>query len=150
MGFLKTQTCNFTKKRLHYRCFSVNFAKFLRAPFSQNTSRRRFLFSSSQARNLKHSPSANLYFPKTIRNFTTKIWVKFVIFINLIFRQYLKLRNLRRGYRRGLIHSHVFKLMTPFFVFFIKSFHCFNVSLTYNSWVLIDGCSPFPLKTYFC
>ena len=31
------------KKRLWHRCFPVNFAKFLRAPFLQNTSRRLLL-----------------------------------------------------------------------------------------------------------
>ena len=31
------------KKRLWHRCFPVNFAKFLRTPFLQNTSRRLFL-----------------------------------------------------------------------------------------------------------
>ena len=31
------------KKRLWYRCFLVNFAKFLKTPFSQNTSGRLFL-----------------------------------------------------------------------------------------------------------
>ena len=30
--------CNFTKKRLWHRCFPVNFSKFLRTPFSQDTS----------------------------------------------------------------------------------------------------------------
>ena len=38
------------KKRLWYRCFSVNFVKFLRTPFSQNTSRRLLL---NQVANLK-------------------------------------------------------------------------------------------------
>ena len=32
------QVCNFIKKRLQHRCFPVIFVKFLRAPFSQNTS----------------------------------------------------------------------------------------------------------------
>ena len=32
------QACNFNPKRLQHRCFPVNFAKFLRAPFLQNTS----------------------------------------------------------------------------------------------------------------
>ena len=31
------------KRRLRYRCFSVNFEKFLRTPFLQNTSRRLLL-----------------------------------------------------------------------------------------------------------
>ena len=31
---------NFTKKRLWHECFTVNFAKFLRTPFLQNTSGR--------------------------------------------------------------------------------------------------------------
>ena len=35
------------KKRLWHRCFPVNFAKFLRRPFLQNTSGRLFLFVSS-------------------------------------------------------------------------------------------------------
>ena len=32
------QACNFIKKRLQHRCFSVKFAKSLRASFLQNTS----------------------------------------------------------------------------------------------------------------
>ena len=43
-GILRSQTCNFYKKRLWHRCFLVNFAKFSRAPFSQNTSGRLLLF----------------------------------------------------------------------------------------------------------
>ena len=35
------------KKSLWHRCFSVNFAKFLRTPFLQNTSGRRFLVLAS-------------------------------------------------------------------------------------------------------
>ena len=36
--------CKFVKKeRLWHRCFLVNFAKFLRTPFSQNTSGRLLL-----------------------------------------------------------------------------------------------------------
>ena len=31
------KTCNFNKKRLWHRCFTLNFAKFLRTPFSQNS-----------------------------------------------------------------------------------------------------------------
>ena len=38
-GFCKT----LFKKRLWHRCFPVNFAKFLRTPFSQNTSGRLLL-----------------------------------------------------------------------------------------------------------
>ena len=30
---LQTQTCNFIKKRLWYRCFPMNFVKLLRTPF---------------------------------------------------------------------------------------------------------------------
>ena len=30
---LQTEACNFIKKKLLHRCFSVNFAKFLRTPF---------------------------------------------------------------------------------------------------------------------
>ena len=36
--------CNFIEKRLWRRCFPVNFAKFLRAPFLQNTSGRLLLY----------------------------------------------------------------------------------------------------------
>ena len=32
------EACNFIKKRLWHRCFPVNFVKFLRTPFLQNTS----------------------------------------------------------------------------------------------------------------
>ena len=35
---LQHQTCNFIKKRVRHRCFPVNFAKFLRTSFLQNTS----------------------------------------------------------------------------------------------------------------
>ena len=38
------------KKRLWHRCFPVNFAKFLRTPFSQNTSRTLLLYLTSQTR----------------------------------------------------------------------------------------------------
>ena len=46
VSFLKRalKACNFIKKRLWHRCFPVNFAKFLRTPFSQNTSGRLLLF----------------------------------------------------------------------------------------------------------
>ena len=37
------QTCSVIKKRLQHRCFHVNFAKFVRIPFLQNTSGRLFL-----------------------------------------------------------------------------------------------------------
>ena len=41
---LQAQACNFIlKKRLWHRCFPVNFAKFLRTPFLQNTSGRLLL-----------------------------------------------------------------------------------------------------------
>ena len=32
------QACNFVKKKIQHRCFTVKFAKFLRAGFLQNTS----------------------------------------------------------------------------------------------------------------
>ena len=35
------------KKRLWHRCFPVNFAKFLRTPFLQNTSGRLFLYDEN-------------------------------------------------------------------------------------------------------
>ena len=34
----RTRSATLLKQRLRHRCFSVNFGKFLRAPFSQNTS----------------------------------------------------------------------------------------------------------------
>ena len=39
----RPQACNFLKKRLWQRCFLVSFAKFLRAPFLQNTSEQLLL-----------------------------------------------------------------------------------------------------------
>ena len=40
----QASACNFIlKKRLWHRCFTVNFAKFLRTPFLQNTSGRLLL-----------------------------------------------------------------------------------------------------------
>ena len=35
---MRPEACNFIKKRLWRRCFPVNFAKFIRTPFLQNTS----------------------------------------------------------------------------------------------------------------
>ena len=40
------------KKRLWYRCFPVNFAKFLRTPFLQNTSGRLLLYFAQEAAKL--------------------------------------------------------------------------------------------------
>ena len=40
---LSPEACNFIKKRLWRRCFPVNFAKFQRTPFLQNTSGRLLL-----------------------------------------------------------------------------------------------------------
>ena len=37
------KACNFIKKRLQHRCFSVKFAKFLRAPILKNTCEWLFL-----------------------------------------------------------------------------------------------------------
>ena len=37
------KACNFIKMRFQYRCFPVNFRKFLATPFSQNTSGRLLL-----------------------------------------------------------------------------------------------------------
>ena len=37
---LQVEACNVIKKRDWYRCFPMNFVKFLRAPFLQNTSGR--------------------------------------------------------------------------------------------------------------
>ena len=40
----RCSTATLFKKRLWHRCFSVNFVKFLRKPFSQNTSGRLLLY----------------------------------------------------------------------------------------------------------
>ena len=37
------EACNFIKKRLQYRCFPVNIAKFLRVPIMKNISERLLL-----------------------------------------------------------------------------------------------------------
>ena len=42
-SLLLNKVAGLLKKRLWHRCFPVNFAKFLRTPFSQNTSRRLLL-----------------------------------------------------------------------------------------------------------
>ena len=41
----RPEACNFIWKRLWHRCFPVNFTKFLRTPFLQNTSGRLILQS---------------------------------------------------------------------------------------------------------
>ena len=38
--FSKVAGCNFFKKRFWHKCFPVNFVKFLRKPYLQNTSER--------------------------------------------------------------------------------------------------------------
>ena len=45
---LQAMASNFIKKSLWYRYFLVNFAKFLRIPFSQNTSGRLLLLCTVQ------------------------------------------------------------------------------------------------------
>ena len=45
---LQARSATLLKKRLWHRCFSVNFAKFLRTLFLQNTSRRLLLYSKSR------------------------------------------------------------------------------------------------------
>ena len=45
---IRPKACNFIKKKLWHRCFPVNFAEFLRAPFLQNTSGRLFLGGKTQ------------------------------------------------------------------------------------------------------
>ena len=40
---IRSEACNFTIKRLWHRCYPVNFAKFLRISFLQNTSWRLLL-----------------------------------------------------------------------------------------------------------
>ena len=42
------KACNFIKKRLWHKCFPLNFAKFLRIPFLQNTSERLLLFKANR------------------------------------------------------------------------------------------------------
>ena len=41
---LQAEACNLLKKRVWHTCFPVNFAKFLRKPFLQNTSGRLLLW----------------------------------------------------------------------------------------------------------
>ena len=41
--FIKVKACKFIKKRLQHKCFPVNFVRFLRTPFLQNTSGRLLL-----------------------------------------------------------------------------------------------------------
>ena len=42
--FNKVTACNFIKKRLWHRCFTVKFAKFVRTSFLQNTPGRLLIF----------------------------------------------------------------------------------------------------------
>ena len=42
------KACNFIKKRLWHRCFPVNFVKFLKTPFLQNTSGWLLLFTVNE------------------------------------------------------------------------------------------------------
>ena len=56
------QASNFIEKRLWHRCFPVNFMKFLRTPFLQNTSGRLLLFVQN-VYYLKNIWSANIIKP---------------------------------------------------------------------------------------
>ena len=49
---LQAEACVFIKKRLWHRCFRVNFTKFLRTPFLQNTSERLLLKLESSKCNI--------------------------------------------------------------------------------------------------
>ena len=55
------QTCNFIKKetkRLWHRCFPVNFVKFLKTPFLQNTPGRLFLTETEHLHDSKREAMA--------------------------------------------------------------------------------------------
>ena len=56
---LQTEACNFIKKKLLHRCFSVNFAKFLRTPFLTEHLWWLLLTFRKQQRHI-HSPAQHL------------------------------------------------------------------------------------------
>ena len=70
VGVLQKKVCNFVKKRVHYRCFPKNIAKYLKKPNLKNI--REWLV-------LKISTSKSDFFyplkPFSILNFATKKWL---------------------------------------------------------------------------
>ena len=57
------QACNFIKKRLYLRCFTMNFAKLFSAPFLQNSSGECFSFQFNLL-NSQPVKDIYLYFPR--------------------------------------------------------------------------------------
>ena len=69
---IKANPATLLKKRLWYRCFTVNFEKFLKVPFLKNTSRRLLL----------HLHLENSFYEKLFSLFT---WSPRKTFQNIIF-----------------------------------------------------------------
>ena len=65
------QACNFLKKRLQNRCFPVNIAKFLRAPFLQNTSG--CCFWTVKGKILEHALKHTYHGQISEKNFSTSL-----------------------------------------------------------------------------
>ena len=81
---LQASACNFIKKRLWHRCFSVNFAKFLRTTFLQNTTGR--LLLSFHLMNWV-SVSMNIFLSNMKKNCITKTKNKQLMFSLIVFYQ---------------------------------------------------------------
>ena len=90
---LQARPATLLKKSLWYRCFHVNFAKFLRTPFLHNTSGRLLLlfphktaYSSNNSLNAYKNADSNSKFQPVI---TTRIYVLHKITIALKFMFYI-------------------------------------------------------------
>ena len=106
---LQAEPATLLKKRLWHRCFPVNFVKFLRTPFLQNTSRR-LLVDLLQ----------NLV--KFLKSFKVNNWISLHPPPSLFFNDFLELRILS-----GNLHStcfyHCFYWVSSWYMF---SFNFWN------------------------
>ena len=80
----------FLKKRLWYRCFTVNFVKFLRTPFLQNTSERLLLNVGYWSKSISwkyfmfHEMTLKLYFMKCLERNISQCILPFKRIFNLV------------------------------------------------------------------
>ena len=93
------------KKRLWHRCFPVNFVKFLRTPFLQNTSGRlllKLIFSRLPSKHYNHTMRWTL---KNLLKFLTKLSWKFNNLLEAVVR--------RCSVEKVLLQIHL--CLSPFF-----------------------------------
>ena len=99
--FEKVKLCRSLQTRLQPRCFVVNFAKFIRKPFLQNTTRRLLLIIAVSIVLVMKGELAN----ETV-NYDTKTIYQFEPELSLSKKD---TPDERTGYRRSRLQTSVFK-----------------------------------------